>query len=114
MRKKNIIKKTKFLIFNLKLLLFLKENAAINFFKKLKDEIGNKEKYEEFFEYFESTWLSIEENKKSKFEFKFRSYSEYLDKTKKKEKKLIDTDLLKNKEFDSNNCVESINHLINS
>jgi hypothetical protein len=55
LRKKNIIKKTKFLIFNLKLLLFLKENAAINFFKKLKDEIGNKEKYEEFFEYFEST-----------------------------------------------------------
>ena len=37
-----------------------------------------------------------------------------MDKTKKKEKKLIDTDLLKNKEFDSNNCVESINHLINS
>ena len=68
LRKKNIIKKIKFLIFNLKLLLFLKENVAINFFKKLKDEIGNKEKYEEFFEYFESTWLSIEENKKSKFE----------------------------------------------
>ena len=37
-----------------------------------------------------------------------------MDKTKKKEKKLIDTDLLKNKVFDSNNCVESINHLINS
>ena len=38
-----------------------------------------------------------------------------MDKTKKKE--IIDTDLLKNKEFDSNNycnCVESINHLINS
>ena len=117
LRKKNIIKKIKFLIFNLKLLLFLKENVAINFFKKLKDEIGNKEKYEEFFEYFESTWLAIEENKKSKIEFKFWSYSEYLDKTKKKEKKLIDTDLLKNKVFDSNNycnCVENINHLINS
>ena len=40
-----------------------------------------------------------------------------MDKTKKKEKKLIDTDLLKNKVFDSNNycnCVENINHLINS
>ena len=38
-----------------------------------------------------------------------------MNKTKKKEKYLIDIDRLKNKIFYSNsNCVESINHLINS
>ena len=37
-----------------------------------------------------------------------------MNKTKKKEKYLIDLDRLKNKIFYSINCVESINHLINS
>ena len=34
LRKKNLIKKTKFLIFNLKLLPFLNENDAMTFYKK--------------------------------------------------------------------------------
>ena len=77
-KKKKFNKKTMFLIYNLKLLPFLKENDAINFYQKLKEEIDSDEKFEEFFEYFESNWLAIEENKKSKFEFKFWSYSKYL------------------------------------
>ena len=51
---------------------FIRENDAIIFYKKLKEEIGNEEKFEEFFEYFESTWLAIEKNKNSKYEFEFR------------------------------------------
>jgi len=43
-----------------------------------------KEKYEDFYEYFESTWFAIEDNKKSKFEFKFGSYSANLNKKIKK------------------------------
>ena len=70
LRKKQFKKSTIFLIFNLKLLPFLKEKDAIIFYKKLKEVVG-KEKYEDFYEYFESTWLAIEDNKKSKFEFKF-------------------------------------------
>ena len=111
-KKKKFNKKTMFLIYNLKLLPFLKENDAINFYQKLK--IDSDEKFEEFFEHFESNWLAIEENKKSKFEFKFWSYSKYLNKTNKKGKNLKDHDRLKDKVFYSNNCVESINHLINS
>ena len=41
-------------------------------------------------------------------------YSKYLNKHNKKGKKLIDPDRLKDKVFYSNNCFESINHLINS
>ena len=83
----------------MKLLPFLKENDAISFYKTLKDEFVNEEKFEEFFEYFESTWLAIEENKKSKFKFKFWCYSKYLNKNNEKGKNLIDTDKLKNKVF---------------
>ena len=50
LRKKKFQKSTIFLIFNLKLLPFLNENDAIIFYKKLKEEICNEEKYEEFFD----------------------------------------------------------------
>ena len=43
-----------------------------------------KEEYEDFYEYFDPTWLAIEDNKKSKFEFKFWSYSANLNKKTKK------------------------------
>ena len=85
LRKKQFKKSTIFLIFNLQLLPFLKEKDTIIFYKKLKEVVG-KEKYEDFYEYFESTWLAIEDNKKSKFEFKFWSYSAYLNKKKQKKK----------------------------
>ena len=62
---------------------FLKEKEAIIFYKKLKEIVG-KEEYEDFYEYFESTWLAIDDNKKRKFEFKFWSYSAYLNKKIKK------------------------------
>ena len=83
LRKKQFKKTTIFLIFNLKLFPFLKEKDAIIFYKKLKELVG-KEEYEDFYEYFKSTWFAIEDNKKSKFEIKYWSYFAYLNKKNKK------------------------------
>ena len=62
---------------------------------------------EEFYEYFESTWLSIEDNKKS-----FNLILVIFFIFKKNKKKFIDENMIKNKDFYSNNCLESINHFI--
>ena len=61
-------------MFILKLLPFLKENKAKQFYKLIKEDF-TKEKYEAFFEYFERTWLSIdEENTNVKIDYKIWSY----------------------------------------
>ena len=67
--KKNIVNKTKtrFLIFNLKLLPFLNYGKTLEFYLKLKDEFECYE-FESFFEYFENTWIKLIENDNVKFD----------------------------------------------
>lgn len=81
LKKKTVKKTTLFFNIYFKILPFLKEKDDIIFYIKIKEVVGKGE-YEEFYEYFESTWLSIEDKKNCKFEFKFWSYSAYLNKKK--------------------------------
>ena len=74
LRKKKNVHRTRILMFNLKLLPFLEENKAKQFYKLIKDDF-TEEKYEAYFEYFERTWLSIDEEKtKVKIGYKIWSY----------------------------------------
>ena len=50
----------------MKLLRFLKYDIAIEFYKKIKDEFETEE-YELFFDYFENTWMKINEESNVKF-----------------------------------------------
>ena len=52
---------------NLKLLAFMDNNKAKQFYIKIKDSYNDE--YESFFNYFENTWLSSDEEKKSRYEF---------------------------------------------
>jgi hypothetical protein len=57
-KKKIIINKTRFLIFNLKLLPFLNYGKALEFYLKLKEEFKCYE-IESFFGYLENTWINL-------------------------------------------------------
>ena len=72
-RKKNIIKKTKALVINLKLLPFMNHDKALEFYKKIKNEY-NKD-FETFFEYFDDTWFNIEEDKDTRYDFSYWLYN---------------------------------------
>ena len=45
---------------NMKILPFLEKDKAIDFYKLINEEFSE-EKYEPFFDYFERTWLNIED-----------------------------------------------------
>ena len=72
-RKKNIIKKTKVLVINLKLLPFMNHDKALEFYKEIKNEY-NKD-FETFFEYFDDTWFNIEEDKDTRYDFSYWLYN---------------------------------------
>ena len=110
-RKKEYITTTKIIILNLKLLPFMPLNSAINFYKKVKNEYDNV--YKEFFVYFENTWLSLDCNNKSKYDFNLWSYDGKFN-TEKTRTQLIAEKKFKDYVFFSNNACESLNHLINS
>ena len=114
MRKKKYAIKTKTLIFNLKILPFLEKSKAIEFYKKIKEEIGFvDENFIKFYVYFEKNWLNEDINYNTKYDFdEWCHYGKYDFKGIKKI--LIEKNGLKNYICFSNNCVESVNHLINS
>ena len=113
LRKKANIPKTRVLMINMQILPFLEKKKAIEFYKLIKDEFSE-EKYEPFFDYFERTWLNIEdENAKTKIDFEIWSYTGKFD-FKKSRKTLVSNSVLENYIFISNNACESVNNLINN
>lgn len=58
LRKKNIVNKTRLLIFNLKILPFLNHEKTVEFYLKLKNEFECNE-FDLFFEYLENTWIKL-------------------------------------------------------
>ena len=67
-----------------------------------------REKFKLFFDYFEKTWLNLEDNDDVKFNFDVWSYYNKFDfKTSKKIKTLISEKLLEEYIFITNNCYES-------
>ena len=113
MRKKNILQKSRNLIFNLKLLPFMDIYNAREFYLSIK-EYFSEEQFNEFYIYFEQTWLNMEDNDNVKYEFKTWSYYNKFDFKKARNKKLISQESLDEYIFISNNCCESLNNLINN
>ena len=112
LRKKEFVKDTRALIFNLELLPFMEINNARIFYNKIK-EFYNEDYFQEFYDYFENTWLSENEKINTKFDtdlwfyygkFKFNGSRKYL----------INDDKFHEYVAFSNNACESVNHLINS
>ena len=113
LRTKNIITKTRTLIFNLKLLPFMNKDTAIDFYNEIKNTFDD-EIFNEFYEYFELTWLNPDINIKTKFEFSLWSYHGKFDFKNQRKKYLISDEALDNYIFVSNNACESLNNLINN
>ena len=75
LRKKSNLHKTRVLMINMKILPFLEKDKAIDFYKLIKEEFSE-DKYEPFFDYFERTWLNIEDkNAKTKIDFQTWNYT---------------------------------------
>ena len=93
--------------------MFMKEKEAVEFYKKIKEiPPDNSEEFKTFFEYFENTYFSLEKENKPKYEFSLWNYT---DKLKIEGTKYIlfeENNYKINFNF-SNNCCESLNHLIN-
>ena len=66
LRKKEYVINIRALIFNLEIIPFLTLNYAKTFYTKIKNYY-NEECYQEFYQYFEFTWLPIEDKANSKF-----------------------------------------------
>ena len=78
MRKKNVIHKSRNLIFNLKLLPFMPLDKAREFYFSIKDYF-DEEIFSNFYSYFEQTWLNLEDKDPVKYEFKIWTYFEKFD-----------------------------------
>lgn len=113
MRKKNIIHKTRNLIFNLKLIPFMSIENAREYYLKIKDYF-NEDLFNNFYTYFEQTWLNLDENETVKFDFNIWSYYKKFDFKNARKKVLISKESLDEYIFVSNNCCESLNNLINN
>ena len=94
----------------MKMLPFMKEKEAVEFYIKIKDITpSNIEEFKIFFEYFENTYLSLDEKSK----FKFSLWNTNKIKVKGNENILFKENNFKNNFIFRNNCCESLNHLIN-
>ena len=93
LRKKNIVSKTRILIFNLKLLAFMDIGRAIEFYDTIKTTYYE-EQFSEFFDYFETTWLNPNKDIKTKFEFDIWSYYGKFDFKNQRKKYLISEEAL--------------------
>jgi len=96
LRKKSIVQKTRNLIFNLKLIPFMNLEKAREFYLLVKAHF-NQDEFNKFYDYFELTWLILEEKDDVKFNFNILSYC-----------------LLEEYIFITNNYCESLNKLINN
>lgn len=113
LRKKKFINTTKIIIFNLKMLPFMERNDAIEFYKKIKEIPNNYEDFSDFFEYFETTYLSLDDKIKEKYDFDLWNYTKKIN-LKGNKDILFNEKIFKGKLYLSNNCCESLNHLINN
>ena len=113
LRKKKNLSTTKAIIFNVKMLPFMNKNDAIEFYKKIKEiPPDNSEEFKTFFEYFENTYLSLEKDIHSKYEFSLWNYTDKIKIEGNKNSIFKENNYKTNFDF-SNNCCESLNHLIN-
>lgn len=88
------------------------ENAR-KYYQRIKTEFpGEDSNLAEFYDYFESTLLPLENDIKTKFEFDLWSYHGKFE-FKGNKKKLADENKLKYYVYFTNNACESFNHLIN-
>ena len=87
-------------------------NNARIFYNKIK-EFYNEDYFQEFYDYFENTWLSENENINTKFDTEIWFYYGKCN-FKGSRKYLINDDKFHEYVAFSNNACESINHLINS
>ena len=91
----------------------MEKNKARDFYKLIKEEFAE-EKYEAFFDYFEITWLNIDENNnKTKLDYDIWSYFGKFD-FENSRKSIISNSVLEKYIFLSNNACESINNLIHN
>ena len=88
-------------------------NNARNFYLKIKDYF-NEEQFSSFYKYIEETWLNLEDDEYTKFDFKLWSYINKFSFSNTRNKVLISESALNKYIFISNNCCESINNLINN
>ena len=113
LRKKRYIKETKLMLFNLELIPFMNFEAAKKFYSSLKENIPKSENYDKFLDYFENTWLSLNDNENdSIYEFNLWNYSSKI-KFKGNKTSLFKQGEMEKYIFFSNNAVESFNHLLN-
>lgn len=111
--RKKIFTLTKTVIFNMKMLPFMKEKEAVEFYKKIKDiPPSNIEEYKIFIEYFEKTYLSLDDKEKYKFEFSLQNYTNKIKIEGNKNISFKENNFKNNFNF-NNNCCENLNHLIN-
>ena len=113
LRKKAIVNKTRILIYNLKLLAFMDIDSAIDFYETIKTTF-NQDQFNEFFDYFETTWLNPNKDIKTKYEFNLWSYYGKFNFKTQRKKFLISEQALDEYIFLSNNACESCNNLINN
>ena len=59
LKKKEYIKDTQTILFNLEIVPFMNYETACKFYKKIKNIYNDRNEYEEFFKYFEKNWLSL-------------------------------------------------------
>ena len=113
LRKKKNLNITKAIIFNMKMLPFMEKNDAIEFYKKIKEiPPENSEEFKTFFEYFENTYFPLDKDIKSKYDFSLWNYTDKLKIEGNKNSLFKENNYKTNFDF-SNNCCESLNHLIN-
>ena len=86
-------------------------NNARNFYLKIKNYF-NEVQFSSFYKYIEETWLNLEDDEYTKFDFKLWSYINKFSFSNTRNKVLISESALNKYIFISNNCCESINNLI--
>ena len=91
----------------------MNKDTAIDFYNEIKNTFDD-EIFNEFYEYFELTWLNPDINIKTKFEFSLWSYHGKFDFKNQRKKYLISDEALDNSIFVSNNTCESLNNLNNN
>ena len=112
LRKKKYIRDTKTILFNLELLPFMNLKEAHIFYKIINDKFSINSQLENFYDYFEDTWLSLTDSDKTKFDFYMWNYKNKFN-FKGNKYKLLNDDELSNYILFSNNACESFIHLIN-
>ena len=113
LRKKKYLKIAKCLIFNLQLMSFMDYDSAKEYYELVKNKFNDpNELCNKFYDYFENTWFSENQDDNVKFNFDLWSYYGKFN-FKGNKKQLILENNLKEYVCFTNNAVESFNHCMN-